>query len=574
MAPFRIIPLVVLAVLTIVLRSLTTIIKEPTEAVWMSAAFGPMVCGLAILIWWFVASGANWREKWWGAGGFLLAAVITTFLLDSTMQGPGMIFLTIPMGILGFAVGLTLVHRWLHPARMPAAIAICAIAFGFSILLRNEGMWGDGKQEFRWRWTPTAEEQMLAARVGPGEDSPKTADVSAKSAWPGFRGPNRDGRQSGVQFSADWSDSAPEEIWRIPIGPGWSSFAVQGDFLFTQEQRGPDEFLTCYHADSGVEIWSSRIEGRFDDPMGGPGPRATPQLADDRIFALSATGKLLCANPVDGNIIWVTDIGEAADRKPPMWGFSSSPLVTNGLVVVHAGGKENLGTLGFDAVSGELSRSARDGDQSYSSPQSARVAGEEVILMATNEGLKVLDPETLEIRLDYQWPHSGYRALQPQVIDGDSIVIATDTGTGSRRIRLSKTESGLAAEEVWTNLKWKSDFNDFVVHDGHAYGFAGSIFSSTNLETGELNWKGGRYGKGQVLLLADSGLLLVIGERGEGVLIKATPNGHEELATAQILNGKSWSHPVVVGDKLFVRNSQEAVCFRLPTHELAASSSS
>lgn len=565
MTPFRIVPLVVLALLTIVLRSLTIVIKEPTEMVWMSAAFGPMVCGLAMLIWWFAASGATWREKWWGFGGFLLSGVLTTLLLDSTMQGPGMIFLTIPMGILGFAVGLIFVHRWLQPGRMPVVVAVCAIAFGFSLFLRNEGMWGDGKQEFRWRWTPTAEEQMLATLGEPGKDVAKTADVSAEPDWPGFRGPNRDGRQTGARFSADWSTSPPEEIWRVAIGPGWSSFAVQGGFLFTQEQRGPDEFLTCYSADSGTEVWASRIEGRFDDPMGGPGPRATPQLADGRVFALSATGKLICASLVDGAIVWTADIGEAADRKPPMWGFSSSPLVTNGLVVVHAGGKEDLGILAFDAETGELRRFVRDGDQSYSSPQLATIAGEESILMATNLGLKLIDPESLEIRLDYKWPHSGYRALQPQVVGDDAIVIATDTGTGSRRIRLTQTDSGLAAEEVWTNLKWKADFNDFVVHEGHAYGFAGSIFSSINLETGELNWKGGRYGKGQVLLLADSRLLLVIGERGEGVLIKASPDSHEELATTQILNGKSWSHPVVVGDKLFVRNAEEAVCFRLPT---------
>ena len=139
------------------------------------------------------------------------------------------------------------------------------------------------------------------------------------------------------------------------------------------------------------------------------------------------------------------------------------------------------------------------------------------------------------------------------------------TQSGTRLVRVSETENaGLTADEVWTSRNLKPDFNDFVVFKGHLDGFDGSIFTCIEMKTGNRVWKGGRYGKGQVLLLADCGLLLVAAESGKVVLLPASPEGPVELAGFQALAGKSWSHPVVIGDRLFLRNAQEAACFRFP----------
>ena len=166
--------------------------------------------------------------------------------------------------------------------------------------------------------------------------------------------------------------------------------------------------------------------------------------------------------------------------------------------------------------------------------------------------------------MEYDWKHGGYRALQPQLVDAGSVVLASERSTGTRRVKLTGTENGFSTEEMWTSRNLKADFNDFVVHDRNIYGFDGGIFACIDLQTGDRQWKGGRYGKGQVLLLEYSGLLLVISERGEGVLVKATPEDHVELSKLKLLNGKTWNHPVVVGDRLFVRNGQEAACYQLP----------
>jgi outer membrane protein assembly factor BamB len=347
------------------------------------------------------------------------------------------------------------------------------------------------------------------------------------------------------------------------VGPAWSSFAVAGDLLFTQEQRGPKEVVVCLHADSGQEIWSQAIETRFYDPLGGPGPRATPTLADGGLFVTGATGAVMRLDPTTGAIVWKQELQTVAARQLPMWGFAASPLVTRGLVIVYAGGEGDKGVLAFEAKDGRLRWSAAAGNDSYSSPQLNTIAGEELVLMLTNEGLRMLEPATGALRLNYEWKFAGYRALQPHLLEDDTLLLPTGMGTGTRAIRITKTGSQLAAEERWTSRSLKPDFNDFVTYQSHAYGFDGGSFCCIDLKTGERKWRGGQYGKGQVLLLESSGLLLVLSEQGRVFLLRTDPNAHVELASFVALEGKTWNHPVVVANRLYVRNSQEAACYEL-----------
>ena len=184
------------------------------------------------------------------------------------------------------------------------------------------------------------------------------------------------------------------------------------------------------------------------------------------------------------------------------------------------------------------------------------------MLIPTNQGLDILDPLSGKSRLNYEWTTDQYRALQPTML-GNDILIPTGMGYGMGRIQLTSSEGKLSAKELWTSLHMKGDFNDAVVYQNHAFGFDGSIFACIDLETGKRTWKRGRYGSGQVLLLEDTGHLLVISEAGELVLLKADPTKHTELAKVSALEGKTWNHPVLIGDRLYIRNSQEAACFQL-----------
>src|SRR6185503_11684396 len=217
----------------------------------------------------------------------------------------------------------------------------------------------------------------------------------------------------------------------------------------------------------------------------------------------------------------------------------------------------------------KLGWSAAAGQDSYSSPQLNTIGGEELVLLLSNEGLICVEPVSGKERLNYKWKFQGYRALQPTVV-GDTVVLSSPMNPGTRAIRISSNNGQLAAEELWTSRSLKPDFTDLVAYQGYAYGIDGGIFTCVDLKTGERKWKGGRYGKGQAVLLENSGLFLVSAEDGRVVLLRADPGEHSEVGSFKGLEGKTWNHPVVVGDRLYVRNAQEAACFQLRLVETKA----
>ena len=543
---------------------------------WMIAVFGPLLCCLLMLIWWLTASRATWKERVFGFLGLIAGLAVTLALVHPTMRGPGTIYLTAPMGMILFALSAAWLAKGRPAIRTGFAVLLAFAGFGYSMLLRNEGMTGDYAMDTHWRWTTSAEATLLAARSSEspagttktnGLNAAMTSEALANPEWPGFRGADRTARSRGPQIATNWSAQPPRQLWKIPVGPAWSSFAVAGNFLFTQEQRGPMETVVCYDANTGREVWKRQIETRLDDPLGGPGPRATPTIANGGLFVTGATGMFLRLDPATGAILWQQDLKSVAGRAVPMWGFAASPLVTGSVAIVYAGGPGDKGLLAFDVGSGTLRWSAAAGNDSYSSAQLNTIAGEELVLLLSNDGLLCVDPANGKERLNYEWKFKGYRALQPSIVGDDTVLMPTAMNTGTRAIRIKKTNGQLAAEELWTSRHLKPDFTDFVIHQGHAYGIDGGIFTCVDLKTGERKWKGGRYGKGQVLLLENSGLLLVSAEDGRVVLLRADPGEHAEVASFAALEGKTWNHPVVVGDRLYVRNAQEAACYQLPLAE-------
>ncbi len=325
------------------------------------------------------------------------------------------------------------------------------------------------------------------------------------------------------------------------------------------------EAVVCFDAKTGKEVWAQQIESRFDDPLGGPGPRATPVLANGKLFTMGAQGWLLCMNAGDGKILWQKDLREVCSRTPPMWGFSSSPIVVGKVVVAQVGGPGDKGVVAFDVETAEVAWSVDCGEDGYSSPQICNVLGEDSIVVISKLGMKFLDPTNGKVRLDYDWKIDGYRSLQPQMVDEKSILLPSGMGFGTRLVQLEKAGEGFLTKDVWTSRKLKPDFNDFVVYDGHIYGFDALIFTCIDLATGEAKWKGGRYGKGQVLLVEDSGHLLVASEEGDLVLVKADPAKHTELGSIKAIKGRTWNHPILLGNRLYIRNSQEAACYELAT---------
>jgi outer membrane protein assembly factor BamB len=543
--------------------------EEAAPPIMMAGMMGPLLFVLLILVWWVFLSRATVAEKVLGLLGLALIITVTSLLADKSIQGFGMVIYALPCGITAFAAGLVLLGRMTSRKRTWIALLAALFAFGFWDLVRTDEIWGDFQTARSWRWEPTAEERFLASldeRQVAGEGEPP-AEISAAiddAPWPAFRGPKRRGVQPGVVLSENWQTRPPRELWRVRIGPGWSSFSVADDRLFTQEQRGDEEVVSCYDASTGTQLWVHADQSRFWEAVGGAGPRATPTLHQGMLFALGAKGLLNRLDPATGEQIWEADINADAGREPPTWGYASSPLVTHDVVIVHAGGDGDKGLLAYDVEAGELRWSVPAGDHSYSSPQLSELDGRTCVLMLTNQGLTFVDPAEGKLLGQYDWRFAGYRVVQPLVVGESSVLLGTPMGTGTRRIEVRFRDDELVAEQEWTSRRMNPYYNDYVAHEGYLYGFDNNIFACVDLETGERVWKQGRYGNGQVLLLPDADQLLVTSEDGELVLLRATPDTHEELARYQVLEGRTWNHPVLVGNRLYVRNGEEAACYEMP----------
>jgi outer membrane protein assembly factor BamB len=377
--------------------------------------------------------------------------------------------------------------------------------------------------------------------------------------WAGFRGAERDGTIPGVRIETDWSVSAPALMWRRPVGPGWASFAVRGGILYTQEQRGPDEVVSAYKVLTGEPVWRHSDPARLDDPMGGPGPRATPTLGADRVYTFGSTGILNALDLATGSIIWSRNAASDLNAAIPTWGFSSSPLLVDDLVIVAVGGT----LAAYGRTDGQPRWVGPAGGDSYSSPQAVTIDGASQILLMDVGGTVSVVPATGKALWTYSWNTRlpVMPIVQPARLE-DGILLG-DATSGIRRLAATLRDKEWTVTERWASNSLKPYFNDFVVHRGHAYGFDGSILASVDVADGGRKWKAGRYGQGQLVLLPDQDVLLVLSEEGELALVRAVPDGFTELARVPALSGKTWNHPVLVGDILLVRNGEEMAAFRL-----------
>jgi outer membrane protein assembly factor BamB len=561
--PLRLWPGVAIVILQLVTLYVPSYFGSAGSPVMYIPVVGSLLLGTLLLWgWWLLFSRARWFDR---LGG--LALMIGVHAVALALVDPSARIVAVMPGVqwLGaaFVASLFLGRRW------ATVVVVLVVSLGWT-LVRTEGVTGSLGTEYAWRWGTTAEERFLSSDAS---DLPHANGLEApieRSAWPGFRGPARDGVVAGVTIGTDWSADPPREIWRRPVGPGWSSFALAGDRLCTQEQRDENEVVACYDAATGEPVWIHAYPARFWEVMGGLGPRATPTFHDGHLYTLGATGVLNCLDAANGDVVWSRNIADDTGAPLPQWGFSSSPLVVDDLVIVHAPGAEDGKALvAYQVDSGEVRWFGDAAGTSYSSPELTTIDGVRQVVMVTSSAVYGLDPASGELFWKHDWPMQagGDRVVQPAFVDdGTRMLVGSSFGVGTRKIAVERQDSdGWSASEVWTSRALKPYFNDMVVHHGTAYGFDGNILAAIDVATGERQWKGGRYGNGQLLLLPDQDLLLVLSESGELALVRASPAGFEEVAKIQAIEGKTWNHPVVADGVVYVRNAEEAAAYRLPS---------
>jgi len=552
-------------VLIVVVQLLLAYVPRQFAAGSMAMFFGMMgsLLGgtLLVWIWWLFFSRARWSDRLGGLA-LMIVAYAAAVPLSHPSARMALLIPGVPWLCAAFVLSLFAGRRWV------TVVAVLVATLGWT-LVQTDGVTGNFGSDYSWRWSATAEERFLASEASAVPEVKIVEEVELTSAWPGFRGAARDSVVYGTSIGSDWSTDPPRELWRRPVGPGWSSFAMVKNRICTQEQRDENETVVCYDAATGEPVWLYAYPARFWEAMGGLGPRSTPTYHEGRLFTLGATGILNCLDAVTGKLRWTRDIGEDADAPVPPWAFSSSPLIVDDLVIVHAAGAaDGRSVVAYDLDSGEPRWFGQADGPSYSSPHLATLDGVRQVVQITQQAIFGLAPESGELLWRHDWPTDagGDRVVQPAIVDGGSaLLVGTSFGLGTRKVAVSRDGSGAwTTDEAWTSRGLKPYYNDLVVHEGTAYGFDGNILSAIDLATGERHWKGGRYGNGQVVLLADQDVLLVVSEKGELALVRASAEGYEEFARMPAIEGKTWNHPIVVDGVVYLRNAEEMAAYRLP----------
>lgn len=513
------------------------------------------------------------RPRWWLAVLILLGGAIYIGLvwLATDVPTDERVFSTLNTIIVSsllLVVWLLFLSRltWKACFRLVGAVVCVSLVAG--ILFRVDGVSGDMVPAVRWRWAARPQ-QPPPLQVAP--PAAATADVDAldlpQNAYPGFQGLERNATVTGVALATDWIAHPPQQLWKQPVGAGWSAFAIEGTYAITQEMRDDQEVVVAYDLLTGaVRWWHASESGTYQGVVAGDGPRATPTIHEDRVYALGSLGQLVSLGLDDGKPHWSVNIVEdnEATQDEVEFGRSCSPLVVDDLVIVTVGGPGRT-VAAYDRHTGE--RVWRSGDDAiaYASPSLADWHGESCILVFSKNALTAFGARAGEVHWSFDWPTGldVYNVAQPVLVDSNRVAIFTGFGVGGAMIEVPTQDGSATARELWRSRWLRPNLSNVIHHDGYLYGLDGGILVCLDAANGERKWKQGRYGHGQLLLIND--VLLVQCETGEIALVAAQPDRHQEFARQEALSGKSWNHPAWAAPYLLLRNSDEAVCFRLST---------
>lgn len=416
------------------------------------------------------------------------------------------------------------------------------------------------------------------------EPAEGTADLQPASDhdFPQFLGARRDGHVDWISLDSHWAENPPQQIWRKPIGPGWSGFATRNGFAVTMQQDGSRECVTCYRVDDGKLVWNYCIDKRHEDVLGGIGPRSTPTIDRGRVYALGALGMLTCIDGANGQMIWQRDLLElgqiatvqrtngrgevcTVEQSTVSWGRAASPLIYQSMVIVPVGGQHTLAA--FDQETGDVVWTGGRQAPSYSSPVIAMIGGEPQIVIVNENTVSGHDPKTgYELWL-YPWPGNSNGDASTSIavpVDGDRILLTKGYGIGGTMLQLSRKDDRLCeVSSLWSSHRvLKTKLTNAIVQEGNAFAISSEVLECVDLASGERRWRAStRFGHGQLLLVGKH--LLAHTEDGELVLAEANPEAYRELGRIKTIDGVCWNTIALYGNRVLVRSDSEAACFQL-----------
>ena len=402
--------------------------------------------------------------------------------------------------------------------------------------------------------------QAIREKSAP-ESTPAIQPAAFNNYWTEYRGPGRTGVYTETAIRTDWPSGGLPLLWKRPVGGGYASVVVADRTIFTIEQRREKEVVAAYDLDSGREKWIHGWDAEFRETMGGDGPRATPAWHDGRIYALGATGELRCLDARFGLRLWSRNILADNQAENLQWGMAASPLIVDDKVIVVPGGSRGKSVVAYNRLTGDPVWKAFDDKASYISPQTVTLSGRRQVLIVSQTRAMGLAIEDGALIWEFPWIYEQARAAQPIVTADNRFFISAGYGYGAALVEIFGDGDALRTRKLWANTRMKNKFASSVLYEGFIYGLDEAILACMDAATGELKWKGGRYGYGQLLLA--SGHLILSSESGEVALVKASPDKYEELARFPAVEGKTWNVPAISDGRLIVRNATEMACFRI-----------
>ncbi|MBD3183637.1 PQQ-binding-like beta-propeller repeat protein [Candidatus Poribacteria bacterium] len=388
-----------------------------------------------------------------------------------------------------------------------------------------------------------------------------TAQYSSADDWPQWRGPDRNGVSNETGWSAYWSESGPEELWRLSVGTGYSSVIVVDNRLYTMGNIDKQDIIYCLDATTGKEIWKHSYPAASSG-AGYPGPASTPAFDHDRLYIFGREGHLVCLDANSGEPVWSKHSADFGANLPE-WGFASSPLVYDNMVIVDAGM-----TLALNKSNGNLIWKTKDyGDAwdiknqggGYSAPVVFDFNGKKLLAVFNSSGLTILDPNDGSELMQHPWKTAYNVNAATPIIKDDKIFISSGYNVGGALLQVS--ENGLS--EIWKNKEMRNHFNSCVLWNDYLYGFDESEVKCLDWNTGQAKWGQRGYGKGS-LMIAD-GKLIIMSDKGKLAIAEASPEAFKELSSAKVLSGLCWTVPVLANGKIYCRNHDdgELVCLNV-----------
>lgn len=385
--------------------------------------------------------------------------------------------------------------------------------------------------------------------------------------WPQWRGPRQDGISLEKGLLVSWPEKGPTELWRIPLGTGFSAVSVLGDKAYTMFGTDEGEYVVCVNVSDGKILWKTRSAGRFKNEYG-DGPRSTPTLDEDKVYTLGASGALLCLDSKTGEKVWGFNVLEKFGTKNLDFGLSASPVVIGNMLIVVAGGqdekdqgaKDKLAAL--DKKDGSVLWTSLGDQAGYATPLPIVVDGTlEQIVVLTGKSVVGVSPKDGKEFWRHPWITTLDANAATPIFHKNRLFISSGYSTGCAMFELSVQGGAPTAKVLWSNKKMKNYFSTSVLLDGYLYGFNNTVLTCMDFKTGETQWRQRGFNRGSVL--AADGKLIIFGERGKLALAEVSPKEYREISKFQMFEGRCWSVPTLSGGKLFIRNEKELVCLDL-----------